>query len=142
MGMADFYISISANDVILDKINNKLNNKLIQYKEYNVFNFIYKNHKIIVECFFDNLIIIVKLLYKACLMEQEDMHQIELETGINYNVKFNFDSELELLNWLYEIYDSKLDDYFKNLGFISVPAKYYYRNRNRLKKLYKILKEQ
>lgn len=138
MGMADFYISISANDVILDKINNKL----IQYKEYNVFNFIYKNHKIIVECFFDNLIIIVKLLYKACLMEQEDMHQIELETGINYNVKFNFDSELELLNWLYEIYDSKLDDYFKSLGFISVPAKDYYRNRNRLKKLYKILKEQ
>lgn len=65
MGMADFYISISANDVVLDKINSKLT----QYIEYNVFNFIYKNHKIIVECFFDNLIIIVKLLYKACLME-------------------------------------------------------------------------
>lgn len=69
------------------------------------------------------------------------MHQIELETGINYNVKFNFNSELELFNWLYKIYDSKLDDYFKSLGFISAPAKDYYRKRNRLKKFYKTLKE-
>lgn len=137
MGIADFYISISANDILLDKINNQL----AKYIEYNVFNYVYKNNEILVECFFDNLIITTKLLYKACSIEKEDMNQIELETGIKNVVKFNFHSELELLNWLYRIHESKLEAYFKSLGFISVSAKNYYYNRNKLKKYYKKLKE-
>ena len=134
MGCADFYLNIYIDESLSLCVNEKLN----LYDEYNVFNHIESQNKIEIEGYFDNFLIINKILFSV-LSSFNDKEKIKLE-AMKYVTEFNFQSELELFNWLYKIYEHKMNGYFKDYGFLSIPAKKYYKRRIKLKKYYKKLK--
>ena len=134
MGCADFYLNIYIDESLILCVNEKLN----LYDEYNVFNHIESQNKIEIEGYFDNILIINKILFSV-LSSFNDKGKIKLE-AMKFVTEFNFQSELELFNWLYKIYEHKMNGYFKDYGFLSIPAKKYYKRRIKLKKYYKKLK--
>lgn len=134
MGCADFYLNIYIDESLCLCVNEKLNS----YDEYNVFNHIKSQNKIEIEGYFDNILIINKILFSV-LSSFNDKEKIKLE-AMKSVTEFNFQSELELFNWLYKIYEQKMNGYFKDYGFLSIPAKKYYKRRIKLKKYYKKLK--
>ena len=134
MGCADFYLNIYIDESLSLCVNEKLN----LYDEYNVFNYIKSQNKIEIEGYFDNFLIINKILFSV-LSSFNDKEKIKLE-AMKSVTEFNFQSELELFNWLYKIYEHKMNGYFKDYGFLSIPAKKYYKRRIKLKKYYKKLK--
>lgn len=134
MGCADFYLNIYIDESLSLCVNEKLN----LYDEYNVFNHIESQNKIEIEGYFDNFLIINKILFSV-LSSFNDKEKIKLE-AMKSVTEFNFQSELELFNWLYKIYEHKMNGYFKDYGFLSIPAKKYYKRRIKLKKYYKKLK--
>ncbi len=134
MGLADFYLNIYIDESLSLCVNEKLNS----YDEYNLFNYIKSQNEISIECYFDNFLITNKILFSV-LSSFNDKGKIKLE-AMKSVTEFNFQSELELFNWLYKIYEYKMDDYFKDLGFLSIPAKNYYKRRNKYRKYYKKLK--
>lgn len=134
MGCADFYLNIYIDESLILCVNEKLN----LYDEYNVFNHIESQNKIEIEGYFDNFLIINKILFSV-LSSFNDKGKIKLE-AMKFVTEFNFQSELELFNWLYKIYEHKMNGYFKDYGFLSIPAKKYYKRRIKLKKYYKKLK--
>lgn len=134
MGCADFYLTIYTDNNLIVKISEKLN----IYSEYNAFNYLNSANKIEIECFFDNFIITNKILFSVLSSFRNNQDKIEIEANKIIRA-FNFNSELEMFNWLFDIYGSKMDGYFKDYGFLSIPAKDYYKKRNKLKKYYKKL---
>ena len=134
MGCADFYLNIYIDESLILCVNEKLN----LYDEYNVFNHIESQNKIEIKGYFDNFLIINKILFSV-LSSFNDKGKIKLE-AMKFVTEFNFQSELELFNWLYKIYEHKMNGYFKDYGFLSIPAKKYYKRRIKLKKYYKKLK--
>ena len=134
MGSADFYLNIYIDESLSLCVNEKLNS----YDEYNVFNYIKSQNEISIEGYFDNFLITNKILF-CVLSSFNDKGKIKLE-AMKSVTEFNFQSELELFNWLYKIYEYKMDDYFKDYGFLSIPAKNYYKRRNKYRKYYKKLK--
>lgn len=134
MGSADFYLNIYIDESLSLGVNEKLN----LYDEYNAFNHIKSQNKIEIEGYFDNFIITNKILFSV-LSSFNNKGKIKLE-AMKSVIEFNFQSELELFNWLYKIYEHKMNGYFKDYGFLSIPAKKYYKRRIKLKKYYKKLK--
>lgn len=132
MGSSDFYLSIKTSSDIINEIYYKMN----QYKEYLIFNYVRYNDKIELECYFDNMIITSKFLYDIISSIKANSNEIVLET-IEYSQIFDFKSELQLFDWLYEIYKNKIDGYYKDLGCLIIPSKNYYKNRIKLRKHYK-----
>jgi len=135
MGCADFYLNIYTNN----NLDVKICEKLDFYDKFNVFNYLKIENKIEIECFFDNFLITNKILFSILSLFREEQDKIELET-MKIKQKFNFISELDMFNWLFDIYESKMNGYFKDYGFLSIPAKDYYKKRIKLKKYYQKLK--
>lgn len=128
MGCADFYISVVGKKDVLDVVNNELKK----------FDYIYKiscNDKIEIEGYFDNFIITVKVLY-SILKNYKNTIKIR---SLRDEIIFNFNSEIEFLNWLYSLYNEKINNYYKVFGVLFIPSDDYYKRRNkfRLRKYYK-----
>lgn len=135
MGCADFYLNIYTDDDLVVKICEKLS----FYDEFNVFNYLKSENKIEIEGYFDNFLITNKIMFSVLSFFRNGQDKIEIES-MKKHQDFNFNSELEMFNWLFNIYDSKINGYFKDYGFLSIPAKNYYKRRIKLKKYYKKLK--
>lgn len=135
MGCADFYLNIYSDNNLVIKICEKLS----YYDEFNVFNYLKNENKIEIEGYFDNFLITNKILFSVLSSFNVDQDKIVIET-MKKNKNFNFNSELEMFNWLFNIYETKMNGYFKDYGFLSIPAKKYYKRRIKLKKYYKKLK--
>ena len=74
MGCADFYLNIYIDESLSLCVNEKLNS----YDEYNVFNHIKSQNKIEIEGYFDNFLIINKILFSV-LSSFNDKEKIKLE---------------------------------------------------------------
>ena len=101
MGLADFYLNIYIDESLSLCVNEKLNS----YDEYNLFNYIKSQNEIGIEGYFDNFLITNKILFSV-LSSFSDKGKIKLE-AMKSVTEFNFQSELELFNWLYKIYGYK-----------------------------------
>lgn len=128
MGCADFYISVVGKKDVLDVVNNELKK----------FDYLYKiscNDKIEIEGYFDNFIITVKILY-SILKNYKNTIKIR---SLRDEIIFNFTSEIEFLNWLYSLYNEKINNYYKDFGVLFIPSDDYYKRRNKfgLRKYYK-----
>ena len=88
MGCADFYLNIYIDESLSLYVNEKLNS----YDEYNVFNHIKSQNKIEIEGYFDNFLIINKILFSV-LSSFNDKEKIKLE-AMKSVTEFNFQSEL------------------------------------------------
>ena len=128
MGCADFYISVVCKKDVLDVVDNELKK----------FDYLYKiscSDKIEIEGYFDNFIITVKVLY-SILKNYKNTIKIR---SLRDEIIFNFNSEIEFLNWLYSLYNEKINNYYKDFGVLFIPSDDYYKRRNKftLRKYYK-----
>ncbi len=118
MGCADFYLNIYSDNNLVIKICEKLS----YYDKFNVFNYLKNENKIEIEGYFDNFLITNKILFSVLSSFNIAQDKIVIET-MKKNKNFNFNSELEMFNWLFNIYETKMNGYFKDYGFLSIPAK-------------------
>ena len=134
MGCADFYLNIISDKKTITNIKENL----CLYEKYDVFNYVCEDERIEVEGFFDNLLISAKILFNSIASVAHNT-SIVIESQKN-EIRFLFNSDLELFNWLYGLYKDKIESYFCDYGCLIVPVDNYYKKRIKLKKYYKKLK--
>lgn len=130
MGMTDFYIVIFTDSQRCDQIYTDF----IKAKYSNVFSLTKTRNQdgLEAECIFDNLIITAQIIYDLLNRNHCNASNTKIETFFNI-LDFDFHSQSDFLNFLYNIHYNRIMDYYKNLGYFYFNKKSYHLNRNKRK---------
>ena len=136
MGIADFYLKINFFKHNYDKFES-IHQSLANENIFRILDNESELKFLLLECKFDNLLPSIIISFNILYPIRDNIASIETHGVVK---EFVFNKVEEFLDFVFSINKNQLLSYYKQMGYLAIPSKKYYKRRSKLKKYYKVLK--
>lgn len=136
MGMADFYLKINFRKYNRDEFET-IYQAFINESLFRILDKEAESNFLSLECKFDNLIPTIIIVFNNLFPFKHNIVSIETHGVVK---EFIFTNVEEFLGCVFFINKNQLLSYYKQMGYLAIDSKKYYKRRTKLKKYYKKLK--